>query len=108
MITFILLAFLTAVAAASPAADAPLPNVDRYGDPLPAGSLARLGTIRYRAGHVNAAGLSEDGKTLRVLSVGPVLRTWDAESGRLTTATIHEPALMGQPGILLFNPVFKK
>jgi RNA polymerase sigma factor (sigma-70 family) len=52
-------------AAAPPAAEAPALRVDRHGDPLPPGALARLGTLRWRApSYVNALAFAPDGKTL--------------------------------------------
>ena len=58
--------------------------VDRHGDPLPPGAMARLGTERFRHGHdfVDAA-FSADGK--RVVSVGSWLSgvtVWDAATGK--------------------------
>jgi WD40 repeat protein len=43
--------------------------VDRHGDPLPDGAVARLGTLRWRAaGEVKALGFWPDGKTLAAVS----------------------------------------
>ena len=87
MIPSILFALLTTELTATPFGDEPQAKVDRYGDPLPPGAVARLGTVRFRAGFVRAAGLSSDGKTLRTVSVGPDLRTWDVATGRLLAFT---------------------
>jgi RNA polymerase sigma factor (sigma-70 family) len=62
---------------------AALPRVDRLGDPLPPGVLARLGTVRLRQGGQNyALAFSRDGQTLA--SIGPEfdLRLWQVPSGR--------------------------
>jgi WD40 repeat protein len=69
-----------------------LAPVDRYGDPLPAGAVARLGTVRLRhenAEGVSAVAFSPDGKWL--LSVGHAngwgrmpshLRLWEVTTGK--------------------------
>jgi RNA polymerase sigma factor (sigma-70 family) len=63
-----------------PANDKKEPS-DRYGDPLPPGALARLGTIRFRQGtSVYITQFSPDGKNL--LLGGRTLALWDAETGR--------------------------
>jgi WD40 repeat protein len=61
------------------------PFVDLYGDPLPAGAVGRLGTIRFRR---DSNGLTElaflpDGKTILTASQGHEVQLWDAASGRL-------------------------
>jgi len=55
---------------------------DQYGDPLPPGLFARLGSVRFR--HTSRAGplaYSADGKTL--LSAGRSIRFWDVATGKL-------------------------
>lgn len=59
------------------------PRVDSRGDPLPAGAIARLGTVRLRMPfQVNCVAISPDGKT--VLAGGPSdkVHAWDADTGR--------------------------
>ncbi len=55
-------------------------RVDSYGDPLPAGALARLGPSRFR-GLGGPVELSADGKTLVVASSG-VIRVLDTSTDR--------------------------
>src|SRR5215831_11722185 len=59
------------------------PRVDRYGDPLPAGAIARLGTVRWRHGDgASFVAFLPGGK--EVLSVGrdEFVRIWDAATGK--------------------------
>jgi WD40 repeat protein len=58
------------------------PRTDLYGDPLPPGAVARLGTIqlRHTGAHVT---FSPDGKRLISYGWNGELRVWDAASGKL-------------------------
>src|SRR5262249_43454886 len=58
------------------------PSADLYGDPLPEGAVARLGTLRFRPGErVNAVASSPDGKRLAIGS-DRTLTLWDVPSGK--------------------------
>ncbi len=72
-----------APAPAGPPAKAPeRPRVDRHGDPLPPGAIARLGTVRFRVtDEVQALAYAPDGKTLAVASYGG-LSFFDTASGK--------------------------
>ncbi len=57
-------------------------RTDRYGDPLPQGVVARLGTVRLRA--IGAeVGLTSDGKTIVAVTFGRSVKFFDAATGRL-------------------------
>jgi len=92
-----------ALALAQSACQAPPkpPSLDRYGDPLPEGAIARLGTIRLR--HFWGASspvLSRDG---RVLMAGDqdILRFWDTTSGKEIR---HFDAKIGQIRVMKTSP----
>jgi RNA polymerase sigma factor (sigma-70 family) len=62
----------------------PTPRTDRHGDPLPAGAVARLGTVRFRhPGWRKKILFSPDGKTLLTRAESNSLRIWDPTTGKL-------------------------
>src|SRR5262249_12638258 len=57
-------------------------RVDRYGDPLPPGALARVGTVRFRhEDSVCSVAFSPDGKSLAASGYGGT-RLWEVSTGR--------------------------
>src|SRR5713101_9815218 len=67
-------------------AESPAPpkaaRTDRYGDPLPEGAIARLGTVRFRHGaYVLAMAFTADGKQLLSYSTNGV-RVWEVATGK--------------------------
>jgi RNA polymerase sigma factor (sigma-70 family) len=72
----------------------PGPRVDRIGDPLPDGALARIGTTRFRHDQpIHLIAFTEDGK--RVLSCGrDAIRVWDAATGREQYHQLPKPGML--------------
>jgi len=62
-------------------------RTDLYGDPLPPGAVARLGTLRLRHADVVAMTFSKDGKRLISCSRDGEVRVWDVATGRLLRQT---------------------
>jgi WD40 repeat protein len=58
-------------------------RIDQYGDPLPRGALARMGTVRLRHRQfVNGAIFSPDGKILASAAWDESVRLWDSTTGK--------------------------
>jgi WD40 repeat protein len=69
--------------AQTPAADAGKPGkVDLYGDPLPPGAMARLGTVRWRHEALSAAVFGPEGKTVITSGGDGTIRVWEVSSGK--------------------------
>src|SRR5438874_5585545 len=57
-------------------------RTDRFGDPLPAGASARLGTVRFRqGGPVLCVRFAPDGKAVVSGSDDGLIRVWEPASG---------------------------
>jgi RNA polymerase sigma factor (sigma-70 family) len=66
----------------APSAEKRSPGVDLYGDPLPPGAVARLGTLRFRHGNfASFVRFTPDGRTLVSQALNGTC-TWDASTGR--------------------------
>jgi RNA polymerase sigma factor (sigma-70 family) len=57
--------------------------LDDFGDPLPEGAIARLGTTRLRTPRLRFAEMLPDNKRIVTLGDNALLRLWDADTGKL-------------------------
>ena len=79
MLVFLLMA--SPVWAQDTAKPSDQPRSDLYGDPLPAGALRRLGTVRFRQEYVHDMAFMPDGKSLVVESPGRLVQ-WDVATAK--------------------------
>lgn len=82
------------------AADAPPKaeggRTDLFGDPLPEGALARMGTVRWRhGGPVYFTGFSADGKQLVTASMDGSVRVWEVATGKLLSTLTKDADNVG-------------
>lgn len=73
-----------------PTAERPAAKTDLYGDPLPEGAIARMGSIQLRHAGQSDFVVLPDNKTI-LTAGGRVVRFWDIASGRL----VREVKLQG-------------
>lgn len=66
------------------------PRTDLYGDPLPQGALARLGSIRFRHAGLSDFVLLDGGRTALTAGGDRVLRFWNLETGKQTRTVALE------------------
>jgi RNA polymerase sigma factor (sigma-70 family) len=77
---------------------------DRYGDALPAGAIARMGTVRLRHNHFIGSlstAFSPDGKTLTTYAPPGPIRLWDTVTGKSLGRIEVKEGRLGDP---LFSP----
>src|SRR5262249_11400234 len=80
---------------------APPAGKDVYGDPLPEGAIARLGTIRWRHGTtVCFAAFLPDGKSVLSVADDRTIRVWQYPSGKPLRQLENPQAGKGGPGLL--------
>src|SRR5207244_6794696 len=59
------------------------PNRDHYGDPLPEGALARIGTVRFRHGdQIRAVAFAADGRALVSAGMDSRIVLWEVPTGK--------------------------
>ncbi len=86
------------------------PPVDRLGDPLPEGALARLGTLRLRHGAtICSVAFSGDNKLLASGGFDGFVNVWDARTGRRQIQVVDPnfaktPGGLGAPLGVAFSP----
>jgi WD40 repeat protein len=79
-------------------------HTDMFGDPLPRGALARLGTMRFRhADFVSLVAFLPDSKSLLTVGNDQTVRVWDIGTGK-EMRRFGKPPVMNQDGNSCFMP----
>jgi WD40 repeat protein len=80
-------------------------RLDRHGDPLPTGALARLGTTRMRhTEHINGLLVAPDGKHVASGGMDNTVRLWDLATGKLVRSLKHPRGILVRPHPVSFAP----
>src|SRR5262249_55689112 len=89
--------FQNLLALSAAAQQGPAPAVDRHGDALPPGALARLGTVRFRC-PATSVSYSPDGKLLAAGCADNQIRLLDAATGKeIRRLAGHQPRTFNPP-----------
>jgi WD40 repeat protein len=100
-----LIGLISGVLAGPDKTEEPPKRVDRAGDVLPDGALARLGTVRLRTGYATRdAVFSGDGKQLFSVARDGVVRAWDTDSGKEVRSFASRASRFNAAGIHKFAP----
>jgi RNA polymerase sigma factor (sigma-70 family) len=84
------------------------PRLDRYGDPLPEGAIARLGTVRFRApAEIGSVAFSPDGKTVAVYTQAGLF-LFDSTSGKRLVRLAGSDAAWHLENAIVFSPDGKR
>src|SRR6185436_1125813 len=87
--------------AEKPTKESSAKKTDLYGDPLPPGAVARLGTTRFRHGgwYLKHVAFLPDNETMVTVADGEAIVFWEAKSGKRLREIRTDP--MGIQGFAL-------